>query len=109
EMNKDSTYTHFSILKKGYEDSNKRQRILDSLKQAPPGRWSGFFMDYFALGKPCVIKKDDMSCNLFLSLKKFRYHNYSYEKIQGKPQIVFLKRIANNHFLKWNVQLQIKL
>src|SRR5699024_12473969 len=60
EMNKDSTYTHFSILKKGYEDSNKRQRILDSLKQAPPGRRSGFFMDNLALGKACVIKKDDM-------------------------------------------------
>lgn len=108
-MNADSSMTNFSIMKEGFETLKERKLILDSLRHAPPGRGVKFTLDYFTVSKPQTVKKKDIDCTLLVSLEDFRHHNFNYPKGKGRSQIVFLKKINDHEFLKWNVFFKLQL
>lgn len=72
QITEDSTRASFSIIKKGFETEEKREKAWEEYYQGPPveERYPIFSIDFSSYSKPEKVKSiEELSC---ISLKEFR-------------------------------------
>lgn len=110
KSNHDSTKTNFSIIQKGFESEEKRKKVIEEYRKRPPTMPPDFTIDYFATEKPKKISSiGNVDCALILSVKEFRLKEVGYPDDVRDSNVFFLKKIADNEYLKWEAVIAIEL
>lgn len=108
--NKDSTRTNFSIIQKGFETEESRKKAIEDYRKGPPVMPPDFTLDYFATEKPKKISSiENIECAIILTVKEFRLKEIDYTKEIKGSRILFLKKIADNEYLKWDATIVLEL
>lgn len=102
----DSTKTSFTIVRGGFETKEKRKKNLENYQAGPPSA-SGqpsFTINYYTSKRPeriDLINSND-ECEFFITLDQFRQKEFGFPKGIGGSQVIFLKKLPDGSFLKWN-------
>lgn len=113
-VNKDSTLTSFGITNKGYESEELRKKAIDEYNQnvsegiihsvfTPQ---DAFITNYMSNRKPKkIISVEDANCAIIITVEEFRQKKFVYPQGTGGSQIIFIEKVSDNSFLKWDAVL----
>jgi len=113
-VNKDSTLTSFGITNKGYETEELRKKALNEYYQnVSEGKvhsantpLDAYITNYISNRKPKkIISVEDVNCAIIITIEEFRQKNFEYPQGTGGSQVVFIEKISDNNFLKWDAVL----
>lgn len=106
-QDKDSTFTHFKIIREGFETEEQRKIVMEEYRRnlfdLPPN----FYMTFFAVKKPEKIYSiDEINCVDIVSLNEYRKNNYRRPVGTSSSLFIFIQKITDEKFLKWNVLME---
>ncbi len=104
EKNENSTHTDFSIVKPAYETESDRKKALKKYRKTAFGNSLGPPNFYISMRKPVELNSmEDIHCTDIISLKEFRYPEFKRLQNTKANLFIFIQKISENKFLKWEV------
>lgn len=109
----DSMRTAFNIVIEGYETKEKREKaIKDWAKQV--NRVAGgpnFYYNFFSIHKPVKISsiKEVKECAETVSVNEFRQKDFEASDQVTEPSVIFIKKLPDGTFLKWEAGLLLRM
>lgn len=108
-IHKDSTWTGFSIIREGYETKEKRQkeRIKRSQKRFPDMSLPPFYLNFYSTEKPVKLNfiKNITACVDIVTVNEFRQDEFKMPKEARSGLFIFIKKLNDGTFLKWDAML----
>lgn len=114
DLSKDSVFTSFSIINKDFETKEQRKTALNEYNQnVLEGKEHSIFTpqdvfvtNYMSTQKPRAITSvEDANCAVIITVEEFRQEKFVYPQGTGGSQVIFIEKISNNSFLKWDAVL----
>ena len=106
QVSEDSIHTKFKIIREGFETQLNREKAMEKYKQNFFEPYPDFYMKFFSTQKREILSSIAGLCKEYTDLNKFRKKDYQRPKGTHSSLFVFLQKLSDNHYLKWNVVLE---
>lgn len=106
-QDKDSTLTYFKIIREGFETEEQRKIVMEEYRKNLFNPEPNFYMTFIAGEKPKMISSfDEIYCANTISLKEYRRNGYKRPMGTKSDQFIFVQKINDKKFLKWEVIME---
>lgn len=106
KLREDSTHTHFKIIRKGFETEEQRKKAWEEYRQDPfaDELYPIFYRTFYSVRKPEKLTSiKEVDCVDLISLDEYRQKDFRTPRKARSDLVIFIQKLPDSTFLKWDV------